>query len=250
MKKKKKEGIRITKRDERLFKYLYENKLANQKQINRDLFKSIARTTVGRRINKLIRKKLLVMNFLEGINGCYRTYSITEKAFKLYLGGEFDDAYREQFQSNYPHHDLDLVDIRSVLLKREDIKLYISENILQSGMELPEKDYFSLIKHNPDAVLKVDVQGDIFTFFLEYESSMKSMLRYESFLRKYYFDKKVEAVFFIYKDKKIFDKILSLEKNIFSHRRPRLFYCSLDEILSTKDKITFVNFQNSKISLT
>ena len=249
MKGRKKEGIRITKRDERLFKYLYVNKLANQKQINRDIFKGIVLTTVARRINKLIGEKYLVMNFLKGINGCYRTYSITEKSFKLYLVEEFDDVHREQFESNSPRHDLDLVDIRSVLFKRENIKLYISENILQSGVELPEKDYFSLIKHNPDAVLKVDVQGDIFTFCLEYESSMKSMQRYENFLRKYYLDGKVEAVFFIYKDKKIFDKILSLEKKIFSHRTPKLFYCSLENVLSAEDKITFFNFQNSKIFL-
>ena len=233
----------ITERDRNLIHYLYENKVATQKQIRRDILK-IAQQNVSRRLVKLSREKLIVGNYLKDQSDSTKIYSITSKAFNRYLKDLFDDIMQEQFLSSCPNHDLELVNIRNSLKKREDIKKYTTENILQSS------DDFYLIKHNPDAVLEVNVQGDMFTFCLEYEASMKATSRYENLLRKYYFDKKIEAVFFIYKERKIFEKVVSLEKTIFSHRTPRFFHCSLEEVLSNEHKITFINFENSKISLT
>ena len=249
MKKRKKMGTQINERDRKLFLYLYQNKLASLKKIRRDVFSNVSRQIVERRLNRLYGKKLLIRDFYNDGQVSVKTHSITEKAFNLFLSEKFQKRTREQFQSYCPIHDLALVDIRHCFEKKQSVKNYITENILQSGVDLPDKDILvSLMENNPDAVLKMELEKRPFIFCLEYDSSVKSLSRYEDVLKKYYYDANVEAVFFIHKEKESFNKLISLEKRIFSKRTPKFYHALLDEILSKGKKMSFVSFKNSLLS--
>ena len=250
MKRKKKKIVQVTDRDKTLFLYLYENKVASQKQIRRDVFNRVTQQTVSRRLLKLQKEKLLSLEVLREDAKVKNIYSITDKAFDLYVLDKFKGSKRRQFKSHCPFHDLDLVEIRHFLCKKKQVVGYISENILQSGIALPNQALFAaLVEHNPDAVLQVKQDKEEFIFCLEYDASSKSLDRYEDILKSYYFDKEVVAVFFIHKEKSSLENLIALENKIFSFRTPKLFHATLTEILNSKGKIYFVNFKNSILTI-
>ena len=179
-----------------------------------------------------------------------KAYSLTGKAFDRYVADIFKGMTRRQFKSNSPMHDMDLLDIKYRLSKKKDVKVTISENLLQSGADFLDAFKIGhLIKHNPDGIVKVEVDGELYTFCLEYDSSAKSKSRYEDFLKKYYFDNEVTAVFFIYEEKSFFKSIFSLERELFSRMTPKIYYCSLKDILFMEKELTFVNVKNSHLKI-
>ena len=178
----------------------------------------------------------------------FKGHGIMEKTFDRFLREEFPNIFRRQFQSNSPYHDITLVDIRYSFLKRPSVVEYITENLLQSGTDILE-DVDHLLRHYPDGVVRIEISKEIYTFCLEYDAHGKSRYRYEEFLNKYYLDRNVTAVFFIYRKKTAFQTLISLEREIYPKMTPKIFYCSLDKILSSNKKISFINKRKRKLDM-
>ena len=187
MKNKKKELI-INKRDRRLFKYLYENKIASVKQIGRDVFKNCHFSATNRRLRKLQRKGFLKEIALARSTHAFKAYSITAKAFDGYLSDQFGKITRRQFESSSPFHDIDLLDIRFSLSGRDKIVDYVTENVLQAGYGgLNGLNIDCLIEHYPDAIIRIKVGDKHYDFCLEYEASLKSKDTMRGFFKKILF---------------------------------------------------------------
>ena len=245
-----KEKLRITKRDLSLFQYLYENKIATIRQMERDIFTTGKRAVVTRRINKLIRAKLIKSVSLDGDLRLRRGYSLTELAFNRHVQNIYRKVERRQFGSNTPFHDLTLADIRYFLEKKKNVKNYITENILQSGSEyLDGRNVERFREHYPDAVLEVRAGEKWYFLCLEYEASGKSKERYEDFLNDYYYDKRVGGVLFITGKNAISEKLRRIEKEKFSLMTPKIYHCTLDEVLSGKNRLDFVSFKNTILEI-
>ena len=250
MRRKTKREVRINQRDRQLFKYLYENKIASRRQIRRDFFGKRHPSIASRRLSKLIEEGFLKEISLTKNTHAFKAYSITPKTFDHYLSDQFEGVAVKQFEGQSLFHDIDLVDIRNSLARREIIANYLTENIIQSGGDCLDRfgiDY--LIKHSPDAVVKVKIEKKYYDFCLEYEATLKSKTRCRDFLKKYYFDRDVAAVFFIYKEEKIYKTILSLEKKLFSNMSPKFYYCSLEKIQLNEEKLKFTNFKNTVLEI-
>ena len=249
MKRKKIKKVRITERDMEFFKYLYSFKIATLRQIKRDIFPHCSRESMSRRINRLVRENLITTTAL-GRMKTFKGYSITEKTFDRFLRYNFAGITRRQFQSNYPLHDIGLLDIRYSFLQKKSVKEYIPENLLQSGADfLQESDGKHLIKHHPDGLVKVEVDKNLYTFCLEYDAHVKTKPRYGEFLNKYYLDKNVTAVFFIYKEVSLFQSLFSLEQKLFTRMTPRIYYCSLDDFMNMREETTFINRKKVKLKI-
>ena len=248
MKKNTKKELRINQRDRRLFQYLYENKIASVRQIGRDIFKSCHLSATNRRLRKLQKKGFLKEIALARKTYPFKAYSITAKAFDDYLFDQFTDATRRQFESSSLFHDIDLVDIRNSFAGRDKITKYLTENIIQSGSDhLDEFDIDCLAGHYPDAIVRIKVGKKYYDFCLEYEASLKSKKRCEDFLKKYYYDKNVAAVLFIYRAEDIFKNVSSLEKKLFSNMTSKFYYCPFEKIQSNGQKLQFTNSKNTEL---
>tara|TARA_Y100000768_G_scaffold296087_1_gene229903 strand:- start:518 stop:838 length:321 start_codon:yes stop_codon:yes gene_type:complete len=100
----------------------------------------------------------------------------------------------------------------------------------------------SIRELNPDAILKVNIQGEEYYFTLEYERSQKVIRRYETLIKNYYQNPNVQAVLFICENEQIKKQVMKAEKRIVSQNEFKFFYTTLEELNS----LIFIN-QNQEV---
>ncbi|MAZ46916.1 MAG: hypothetical protein CME65_00040 [Halobacteriovoraceae bacterium] len=233
-------NVEITKRDMKLFKYLFANKVATNEQIRVDVFEGSSKQVVHRRLDKLISAKYLDAKYLRTKGNCL-IYFLTNKAMTNYIGVK-KDLIKAHKKSYCPYHDLALVDIKRRLLESEKVTRYFSENILSSGICDNDEKIKSIRELSPDAVLKVNIQGEEYLFTLEYERSQKAFKRYDTLIKNYYQNHHVQAVLFICENKQIQNQVMQAEKKIATTDDFKFFYTTLGEIKS----LSFIN-QNQEV---
>lgn len=233
-------NIEITKRDKKLFTYLFTNKIATNEQIRVDVFDSSSKQVVHRRLDKLITAKYLDAKYLR-TKGNRLIYFLTNKAIANYIGVK-KDLIKAHKKSYCPYHDLVLVDIKRQLLDSDKVTNYFSENILSSGVCDNDEKIKSIRELNSDAVLKVNIQGEEYYFTLEYERSQKAFKRYDTLIKNYYQNHHVQAVLFICENKPIKNQVMQAEKKIVTTGDFKFFYTTLEEINS----LSFIN-QNQEV---
>ena len=121
--------LAITKRDEALFLYLFQNKIASFKQIRRDLFHNIAIQTVYRRTGKLRKGGWIeVTPYMHG-KKVSSYFGITKKCFDKKLKKHMEVRHGP-LKSDSIIHDLRLNDIRGFFLSKKAVSSYFTENEL------------------------------------------------------------------------------------------------------------------------
>ena len=235
-----KTNVEITSRDRKLFKYLFTNKIATNEQIRVDVFNNSSKQVVHRRLNKLISAKYLDAKYLR-TKGNRLTYFLTNKAMTNFIGFK-KDIIKAHKKSYCPYHDLTLVDIKRKFLNSNIVTNYYSENTLSTGIFDNNEMIKSIRELNPDAILKVNIQGEEYYFTLEYERSQKVIRRYETLIKNYYQNPNVQAVLFICENEQIKKQVMKAEKRIVSQNEFKFFYTTLEELNS----LIFIN-QNQEV---
>ncbi len=237
----------ITKRDERLFHYLYLNKVASTEQIRRDVFDNKARQVVHRRLSKLIDVNYLEVTYLRE-KGNRTVYSLSKKAFKEHIG-EKKELKRQQRKSQSIHHDLALVDIRQKLLSCSMVKSYFTENALLGGIFDDNPIVKAIREQNPDAIIEITTDEESIFLPLEFERSTKFSHRYNKLISRYYLNKEVQAVLFISERESIQKKVMQTEKRIVKNGEPKFFYITLGEVLSGEERSHFKNIKKEVLTM-
>jgi len=236
-----KKGVHISKRDEKLFRYLFINKVATNQHLQSDIFNHASKQAVHRRLDKLIKAGFIEAIYLRG-NGNRLVYSLSKNSLLKFIGGR-EELKRLQRKSSSVFHDLGLLEIKRRLSKCSYVESYLSENVLVSGFFDDESDIREIRKVHPDAILKVSMPDRHFYFPLEYEASAKFAKRYDKLMAKYYLMEEVKAVLFISKSITIQKKVMQSEKKRCKNKSGKFFYCLYENVIELGEKAQFINNQ-------
>lgn len=240
--------IHIRDIDQKLFNYLFLNKVATSEQIKRDIFESISHQAIYKRLNKLMKFGYITANYHKELNGRL-VYSLTTKTFNQYIDGKSYLSKTKQLLSNSILHDLDLVDIRCKLKRFKQVKDYYTENLLKSGLSsLDAKTLEDFKGFQFDAIININRGSQIFLLPLEYERSLKFAARYLEYFKKLYARPEISAILYIGHNQKMLHKIQSYEKSMVQNAWPKVFYISLSDLLD-HNTVSFQNIKNEKITL-
>lgn len=236
-----KKGIVITKRDEKLFRYLFVNKVATVVDIQKDIFNLICLKTVHRRLMRLSNEKFIEAQ-AQREYGNRMIYSLSKKGLKEYIADE-KSLKRIQLKSDSINHDLAVLSIKRRFKTFKMVNGFYSENLFRSGMMDEIGEIKNLKELRPDAILKIEIAKKTLFLPIEYEASMKYSNRYDKILRKYYLSTYVPAVIFISKFNSIQKKVLQKEANKYSKGGHKFYYITEEDVFSNTTRLKLSNNQ-------
>ncbi len=246
--KRKKCKIHIRDIEINLFYYLYSYKVATAKQIARDIYPHISHQALYKRLNILIKTGLIDGNYIKELRGKL-VYSLTQKCLRVYFFKN-QKGMRKQTKSDSILHDLDLLDISQTLKSSRLVSNYLTENVLKSGVSIDDYDEIDCIqKLAPDAIFKLKLKDQSFTFAIEYERNLKFSNRYNKFFNKYYANSFIDGVILIGRDLKITKTLMAKEKSICDVSHRKFFYLDLEKMNILNQTISFYNLNGEAIEL-
>lgn len=246
MKRKRKSRIEISSSDLKLFRYLHFFRGALVDQIARDVLQHLSIPTVYWRLQKLEHYDYLHSKFTK-FHANKKAIGITAKAFKKFVAN--GDEQLVEVSSKSVDHDIELIDICSVLCSLPKVKCYISENELNTWDAYTRASQLeAAIKLRSDACIKIQLDSDDFWIPIEYESNAKSIKRYEDHLYQIYSRPDLVAVFYVCKNIHVQKAIQRVEESKYQNERPRIYYILLDE-LKQNSNVTFTSRQGRVLHL-
>lgn len=242
-----KNSITITDRDEKLFRYLFINKVASISHLREDIFNHASKQAVHRRLDKLIKHGFLEITY-QRENSNKLIYYLSKKALLKFIGDKTQMKRLQRKSSSVPH-DLGVLEIKRTLSAFKSVESILSENVLQSGLFDDEPTVKEIRKLNPDAIIKANLGNETFYLPLEYEASAKFAKRYDQLMHKYYVSDEVRAVLFISKTSSIQNKVMQAEIKLKGKVIPKFFYCLLDDLLNLKANASLINHQKEVLAI-
>ena len=241
----------ITARDKKILFFLFENKVSTRKEIYTFFFKKESYKTANLRIRKLINEKYISTS-AEEVEGVFIRYLSVGKR-----GQEVVKMWNNQYpikkieRSESIHHDLELLNLRYILLQSPKIRQYYTENILQGIPELKNNDklkYFVTL--NSDAAILLNLKVGEFLVALEYETFAKSDCRYERKIRDYY-NSNISFIIYVTRTDSLGKKLMEIDDNIAHElKRPnKVFLATYSNLLSNPKKLIFVNSKGKVLDL-
>lgn len=242
-------NLLITHRDVLLFEYLHACKVATTKQINRDVFKT-AHATCYQRLKKYEERKFLrVVPTDRSLDQSF-AYEVTTKGEKIIKANLRDLISGDRFRSNSVAHDLSLVDIRNILMNKNWVSEYFTENQIQTYKDFrSEKHLQGFQKLQVDAGMKLQKDGVAPIFVgLEFESSAKALSRYRDKISDFYY-RGPPFLIYICEDKVLENKIKKVEADYIKDNTPNIFYLTLKELFENKESVTFARQDGKFLTL-
>lgn len=238
-------------RDCKLFKYLFENKIATRDQIARDVFKSVGKQVINDRLLKLTKAKYIESSPIVWHKKILFTYELCQNGVQILKRHYPYHITGRGHKSNSIKHDLSLVDLRFAFQRMGLVTNYFTEAMLQSCTEFEDsEDLCQFVAVNSDAVIEVTTTKRVYYFAIEYEASDKAKDRYYKKLTDYHTSGKIPAVLFICKHKAIMKLVKSIEKDICSQGFNRIIYFSmLGNVLNTTGRMQLFNVENKLFEL-
>ncbi len=243
-------AIRLTKRDIELFLFLFKYKVGTIRQLAKYPFQGASYQASKVRLSRLVREKYLSRHFVDQYDDWRFYYSLTDKALRRVRQELPYTLCQRQKRSNHPLHDLKLLEVGEWLQRRSLVVGFIQENVLQCCEEVANSnDYMSFTQIHSDGAFKVKINDSIFKLALEYESTVKSKRRIRDKLSEYLQLSDIRAILYVCKSKSIEESIRGIEKEIFTSKVSRVFYCQFDDIISSPEHVDITDFKNSQWAL-
>lgn len=224
-------GIYLFPHDLAFLRYIHAVKVATYRQIQRDCYPNLKLYTVGERMRKLEKNKLISIGLSRFERKGFCLVSISKKGFKEFIWNE--SAIREELMSDAIEHDLNLVDLRSEFIKMPKVKEYFCENEIQTW------DLYGR-RLNSDAALIAKFEESEFLLLVEYENHMKEERRYEEMIKRYYSADESFFVLFIAKNERTIRKVSSVEGRLYDWDKSKFFYKTANSLLEGEN-FTFKN---------
>ncbi len=216
-------------KDEDLFDYLHEVKIATLVQINRDVYGYEKFKTLYKRIAKFEKLGFLTQS-------CHVAFpkqkliSLTRQGFDEFLGN--GDERIIELKSDSIAHDLNLVDIRHRLLNADKVIDFFSENALQTWKKYSENtDLRPYVEARCDAALKAQFSNGDVLLAVEYEANRKYISRIDEVVAKYYNTNDIPAVLYICSDEQIVQEHIQAENRRFSKYDARIYYKTFENFV-------------------
>jgi len=248
-----KSSIKITERDIQIFRFLHACKVASRKQIAK-IFFSGSRVATQARLSKLMRKKLILKVDRKSWLDNSDLYGLSKNGFlsmKNELENEIGGALLSpRFKSDSIDHDLDLVEIRYHLESHEFTENFWMENQISSYPMFEKSEYIDFKTKRFDAVIEfINKKGNEYIAPLNYERSVKHSSRYIDFFEKLYLDRHIPVLFVVCVNKLVTQAIQKIELSVSRGQDEKVYYLSLDSLLSSKDELIFKGKDSGQITL-
>lgn len=242
--------VELTKRDFEVLKFLFEQRAATHKQIEKRFFSGCHRTVAQKRLSKLSEYGLITKfcTYHDEVNTT--VYSVTAKGVGIIAKQYKHEITEPNFKSDSVNHDIGLVDMRERLEKSKMLIEYVSESVLQScgGFKESEKfRAFSIL--NSDAALLIQTPKSTYQVALEYEASDKVESRYSKKLVDYYFAPSVDAVLYICGSGRIENLVRRADLDAGKKFEAKVFTCLENHARSDLESLTFLNRDGGKFIL-
>ena len=237
----------ITERDRNLFQFLHESRVATFHQIKNRIFKNVSRQMASRRIGLLRRGGWLTPFAHLGERRTCTAFGLSDKAFQKFVRLEGVNDRIVQLASDKLSHDVTLVNLRERLEKSSKIIRVYPENYLQSHQEcIEDRNFRDSVSLNSDAVLEIKVD-DIHVFVpFEYEGSAKSEERWERKFRQYYRTHDSSVVLWVCKNEAMIKKMASVDLEFTKDYTSKMFFASLERVLTNSSQMIFLNSPKTK----
>ncbi len=242
--------VALTNRDQKIFQFLFEQKVASTKQLATAFFPNLTKQTVSIRLLKLTRSGYLSKYGITNEKGFIHYYGLTKRSLNIVKNNYFYLIDNFRIKSDSVLYDLFLVDIRNQLNRFNMIEEYLTENTLQNCNELSEsKTLRPFVDLNSDAYLRIKSPSSTYNVALEYERSLKTNIRYTRKLNQYYRSSKIDGVFYVCESKSILDKIHQIDQKIAKENETKVFGCTKGFIQNNIEQIPFINRDNATFLL-
>ena len=239
----------FTTQDLTLLEYLFLNKVASRRQINRDIYYTHRPQSVCYRLKKINDLGLIrTYRPYANRNDQSNIYSLTIKGLDYIQNQLTSPLIRKRVTSDSIEHDLDLVDIKRFFKQKEYVLKYFTENQIHNEARFNEREnlklfnqykFDALVEYSRDSINKVLIP-------IQYERTAKSKKRYEKIIRDYYYESSVSMILYVFKDNKTKKLVQEIESEIQKDKDIfKIFYGTLSDLSSDNELTKFYN-QNKK----
>lgn len=175
MKRTKSRKFQLTKRDQELFSYLFEVKIATASQIKRDVFKNTVKSIAYRRLKRLEENKYISRrSYINSAHRSVQVFQLTKYNLNKIIIGNMDKYEVRRCISDSIQHDLILNDIRNHFLKFKKVEDYFSENVLNSSASFVRTEEFNDFREKRcDGMVKIKTKDKVLNYAVEYEHTLK-----------------------------------------------------------------------------
>lgn len=219
-------GLSITTRDIKLFKGLSSYGMLSTKQVNVIYFKSIAITTVLRRL-RLLEAGLYVKR-LRGLESQDVLWVLTEKGALLAEVA----VPKRHWSKSMLNHDFKLLQLRLAMEASGISRLWNPEHEIRAQIFKNNNFRDAKQKVIPDGLMSIERAGFKESVAVELELNLKNAKRYEETFRKYGGNQKIALIWYVAPTKTILKQVLSGWLKVKSlHRVPYLCMSFLDEVM-------------------
>ena len=231
-------------RDFKLMRSLFENKIANREQINKQFFNNVSVNTVNRRLRKLVDIGLIIRTpAMVGGRAIYG-YCLSQKGLIKIKPMLPYQVKTKTTLSECPLHDIALNDIRQVFETKSAVQSYYTENVLQTCEEFKlSKQFRSFVELNSDAMAEVNTKVGALNLAVEFDTIHKNKDRYEQKISAYYTKRGVDGVLYICASKHILNRLLKIDGVVADRhsRKPKVYLAMLGDVISARDEMMFTN---------
>ncbi len=238
----------LTRRDIRLFDYLFSTRGALMSQIRRDVFGDVSNQAVSRRVKKLLDRGYLKRDCLF-TNRPMGYYYLSKKVVKSRLLYDFELSNTTVKSSNR-EHEACLVDVRYKFQQLSGFEAYLTENELQNGLcrgiDYPFEDFRRL---NCDGFMSVFVNGTLFNGAVEYEHYWKSKARYLRLFKDFYLSPRINFVFYVTANKSLGKRMQREDKKARGEKGSKIFMVPFDELMNATDSVVLESSSASTLNL-
>lgn len=244
-------GANLTAYDLKMLLYLLNNKVADAKQVKRDVFTKHSFSNVQQRIALARKNSLVSIARPKKSLGRANLYSLTRNGFNYIKEYIPEDLVGNRYLSDSIEHDFYLVNIRNVLRKRKYVKSYFTENQIQNYANFDKNVELSIFKNlRFDACFFCeDAKGNNEYFGLQYEQSQKISWKYEEIISRYYSKKSIQQLFYVCSTKTIENKIKEAESKVSKSSDKKIYYALYNDLIEDKSKTKFSSQDNKVITL-
>lgn len=194
--------MRVTARDQKLFRHLSDYGMLTTKQINKMIFGGIATTTVLRRLRFLEEDKLIKR--LLGLSTNESLWIITEKALSFFEGGEY---FKRLWNKNLLEHDFKLLCLRILLEERGIAKSWIPEHEIRFLVFKKYDLRTAKEKLIPDGLMVTETSFKKVSVAIELELTLKNKERLKEVLKRYLDKKDLAYIWYVCGNKMVVNAI-------------------------------------------
>lgn len=235
----------------RIMAFLAEQKIASAHQIHQFCFPGKTDRNVRLFLATLTKRGWIGNQAVIGkSHKPMNAYKLTNNGFKelkSIIGLEIEKI---QTRVNRREHDLVLTDIRIRFAHSPKARIYLSENLLQTGIfegVCPQLAHFRSARN--DGAVQLFISDSKIWMGVEYERSEKTKDRYIERFRNWYQSEELTGILLIAEDEPFMNRLIQIDRQAYPNFKRKILFQHLNGFLGSGASVTFTTSQGKEFSI-